>query len=301
MPLSTPKTCSKCGVTKPTEEFHLDKKGRDGRSARCKECARNHVKAWSKAKFPKRYATAEAKKVERLSLLAEGKKRCAKCGEIKSLEGFYCDPRKKDGLYGKCRSCHDAVVRAWENANPDRKYEIGAACKARHRERIAALKRERRKVDATFRAKEIAISKRWKVRNAERVEKYKAAYRSDPEKKLIRNKTRAERLRTDPAFKAEVNIRRRIIKALKGEQKSQKTLELLGCSYEQFIQHIESLFKVGMTWENYGYRGWHLDHYIPCAAFDLTDPEQQKKCFHFTNLQPMWWKDNLLKRDSIPT
>jgi hypothetical protein len=55
-----------------------------------------------------------------------------------------------------------------------------------------------------------------------------------------------------------------------------------------------------MSWENYGYRGWHLDHINPCAAFDLTIPEQQKRCFHYTNLQPMWWKQNIAKKDKLP-
>lgn len=50
-----------------------------------------------------------------------------------------------------------------------------------------------------------------------------------------------------------------------------------------------------MSWDNYGYRGWHIDHIKPCASFDLTDPNQREQCFHFSNLQPMWAKDNLSK------
>lgn len=50
-----------------------------------------------------------------------------------------------------------------------------------------------------------------------------------------------------------------------------------------------------MTWENYGVHGWHIDHIRPCKSFDLTDPEQQKECFHYTNLQPLWWWENLEK------
>ncbi len=54
-----------------------------------------------------------------------------------------------------------------------------------------------------------------------------------------------------------------------------------------------------MTWENHGRHGWHIDHIIPCAAFDLTDPEQQKKCFHYTNYQPLYTLENLKKGDRI--
>ena len=64
-------------------------------------------------------------------------------------------------------------------------------------------------------------------------------------------------------------------------------------------QHLESQFKDGMSWNNHGVKGWHIDHIKPCASFDLTDPEEQKKCFHFSNLQPLWWIDNLKKKDKI--
>ena len=60
--------------------------------------------------------------------------------------------------------------------------------------------------------------------------------------------------------------------------------------------YLELQFTDGMTWENRG--NWHIDHIRPCASFDLTDPEQQKQCFHYTNLQPLWAADNLAKSDS---
>jgi hypothetical protein len=61
------------------------------------------------------------------------------------------------------------------------------------------------------------------------------------------------------------------------------------------FKHLESKFTEGMSWSNYGYKGWHVDHIKPCASFDLSDPEEQKKCFHYTNLQPLWWYDNFKK------
>ena len=54
-----------------------------------------------------------------------------------------------------------------------------------------------------------------------------------------------------------------------------------------------------MTWKNWGVKGWHLDHIIPCASFDLSLPEEQKKCFHYTNLQPLWAEDNLSKGSKL--
>jgi hypothetical protein len=80
---------------------------------------------------------------------------------------------------------------------------------------------------------------------------------------------------------------------LKGRFKSKRTIELLGCSIEEVWNHLESKFKSGMTKENHGL--WHIDHIKPCASFDLTDPEQQAICFHYTNLQPLWAVDNRRK------
>jgi hypothetical protein len=77
--------------------------------------------------------------------------------------------------------------------------------------------------------------------------------------------------------------------------KSLKLIELLGCTIEFFKNYIEAQFKEGMTWGNYGKKGWHIDHIIPVCNFNLTKEEEQKKCFHYTNLQPLWWFDNLKK------
>ena len=87
----------------------------------------------------------------------------------------------------------------------------------------------------------------------------------------------------------------RIRSAIKmsGSKKNDRTSKLIGCSIPYFMDHIEKQFNKGMTWENYG--KWHIDHRVPCASFDLTDPEQQKACFHYTNMQPMWAKENLKK------
>ena len=98
-------------------------------------------------------------------------------------------------------------------------------------------------------------------------------------------------------YKIGKKIRARIKEAIKfyNSNKCFKSEELLGCTILDARKHIESLFKEGMMWENHGHGGWHIDHIIPCKSFDLTKPEEQKKCFHYTNLQPLWAKDNLKK------
>jgi hypothetical protein len=75
-------------------------------------------------------------------------------------------------------------------------------------------------------------------------------------------------------------------------------MELVGCSIKYLIKHIEYQFDDKMTWDNYGQFGWHIDHIIPCVVFDLVSPAEQRKCFHYKNLQPMWWRDNIVKNSN---
>lgn len=91
-------------------------------------------------------------------------------------------------------------------------------------------------------------------------------------------------------------LRGRFEKATKG-QSSRVVLGMVGCSLPDLRAHIERQFQPGMTWENWAFDGWHVDHIKPLAKFDLTDPEQQRQAFHFSNLQPLWAPDNLRKKD----
>lgn len=61
------------------------------------------------------------------------------------------------------------------------------------------------------------------------------------------------------------------------------------------MKHLEAKFAPGMTWDNYGVDGWHIDHIMPLAAFDLTDEQQRQQACHYTNLQPLWAAENLAK------
>lgn len=120
-----------------------------------------------------------------------------------------------------------------------------------------------------------------------RLEKYR---------EYCRNKAR-ERVKNDPEFLARKRLRTRIIMALKRQctSKSKRTHELIGCTITELRTHIEKQFKPGITWDNWTKYGWHIDHIKPCDSFDLTDIEQQKVCFHYTNLQPLWCKENWSK------
>lgn len=106
---------------------------------------------------------------------------------------------------------------------------------------------------------------------------------------------RREREKTDLNFRIRLRLRSRLNRALKGVRKEAPTMVLVGCSVEELRTHLEQQFAPGMSWDNYGQPGWEIDHIKPCASFDLRDPEQQRKCFHFTNLQPLWGIENSRK------
>ncbi len=74
---------------------------------------------------------------------------------------------------------------------------------------------------------------------------------------------------------------------------------MIGCSWIDFKIYLESKFTEGMSWDNYG--KWHIDHIVPLSSFDLSDPVQLEKACHYTNLQPLWAKDNLKKSNKIIT
>jgi hypothetical protein len=129
------------------------------------------------------------------------------------------------------------------------------------------------------------------ARNAKR--KYKASDNG----RAAQRRYEAKKRKTCPAFRVRKNLRDRIYSAIMSQQTSSSTssAKLLGCTIPSLMFHLESKFQSGMTWENYG--DWHIDHIKPCAAFDLTIEDEQLKCFHYTNLQPLWAKENRMKSD----
>ena len=142
--------------------------------------------------------------------------------------------------------------------------------------------------------------KEYRLKNKEEIlKKWKKYYLENKEKiNIYKNKYQKKRKKTDPKYKILVTLRNRIFSALKNNQngmasKSKNTKKLLGCTVDELWIHLEKQFKPGMTRKNHG--KWHIDHIIPCSSFDLTRPEEQVKCFHYTNLQPLWAIDNFIK------
>ena len=109
------------------------------------------------------------------------------------------------------------------------------------------------------------------------------------------NEWQRNKAQNDPNFRLIRNLRGRLYKVLKGYNKSASTMKLIGCTIDELWDHLESKFESWMTRENYGEGGWDVDHIKACSEFDQTDPEQQRICFHWSNLQPMEHIANIKK------
>tara|TARA_R110002110_G_scaffold397819_1_gene613180 strand:- start:310 stop:885 length:576 start_codon:yes stop_codon:yes gene_type:complete len=180
----------------------------------------------------------------------------------------------------KCTKCAEEKTKEYftkDSATKDGYYPSCKVCKKKHRE---ANKEKIKGYYQASRERYIKQAKEWYEANREK----KIAHQIEYNKK---------RYNSDENFKMACTLRSRVNHALKGKSKSASTMELLGCTIGALWLHLESQFTEGMTRQNRG--RWHIDHIIPCAAFDLTDPEQQRKCFHWSNLQPLWALENISK------
>ena len=198
---------------------------------------------------------------EKEDLAKEGKKRCTKCDSIKLFEDY--SPQKTGfmGVTAKCKVCVNEYDKDFQSKNPTR------------------AKRDKSPKAKEYRKQYIAENKDW-------WRKYEREYRSS-------------RKQEDMFFKIKSNLSSRLSDLIKNRIIGQRTVELLGCDKDTFLQHLESQFTEGMTWENYGLKGWHVDHIMPISSYDLTNEDEVKKACHYTNLQPLWWQDNLEKGDKI--
>ncbi len=114
------------------------------------------------------------------------------------------------------------------------------------------------------------------------------------------NKYLHDKNETDMNFRLSKILRGRLRDALQGKtKKNVSAIKLLGCDIDTLKNQLELQFEEGMNWDNYGFYGWHIDHINPCANFNLADEQEQKKCFHHSNLQPLWAKDNLSKGKKV--
>jgi hypothetical protein len=196
-------------------------------------------------------------------------KKCMRCDETKETSMFYKNKHKKDGLQVYCKPCMK---------NENKKNYIN------HKDTWDERTKQYNKTDSSKKYR-----REWAKNKYDTNEEYKQT--------CIKNAVKYERnmLNTNIEYKIKHVLRSRIRDALKKHlaNKYRNTNDLTSCTMEELKLHLEAKFTEGMTWENHG--DWHIDHIKPCCSFDLKEEEEQKKCFHYTNLQPLWAKDNLSK------
>jgi len=196
---------------------------------------------------------------------------CNKCGNVCSLDEF---DKRTDELCGYrtiCKLCRRIYINKYRARNPEKDNE------------------RRRKKYWENHEKELIRSKR----KAEKNKKKNIEYR-----KINRKRTSEKmkiRYHNDDIFRIKTNIRNRMRLFLKKHHmvKLSKTFEIVGCSPEELKEHLEKQFDDRMSWENYGFYGWHIDHKLP-LDYGKTEDEIYKLC-HYTNLQPLWASENLQK------
>ena len=228
--------------------------------------------------------------------------------------------RKKGELYEKKRAYMAAnpnKVKRWKHADYERHSE---SYKARAHKRWHEKNEERRAYEAKRYQRDKAIifarHRDYARRNREKIRAWQCSYRKSPRGRALRaasdrrcvkrataykNAWARIRRRTDRSYAIGVNLRARVGLALRTYPATQSASvtawirDLLGCTISELITYLQSKFLPGMSWENYGRKGWHIDHIRPLSSFDLTDVEQRRIAFHHTNLQPLWASDNWRK------
>jgi len=249
-------------------------------------------------------------------------KACSKCKAEKPIDEFYL--RALRGAPRRTPQCKDCM-RAYSAAH-QRKRRTRSEVKAKEAEysRVYHQRPEYKEKDAArHRArtadpevkKARSDSAEFKLNAADRTRKYRSnpearartiayanEYRRRPSVQERRRELMASRYKNDPSHRVERNVRRSVLHGVRmsGKPKSGKTTSIIGCSFAALRDHLESQFTEGMSWENYGLHGWHIDHIIPVSSFNLADESQMRQCFHWSNMQPLWSKDNRRKLDRMP-
>lgn len=206
-------------------------------------------------------------------------KTCSKCHKINPIFKFGKDKRNKDGHKSYCKRCEKGY------------------CKKYYLNNIEKLKNRSKKYYENNKIKIQKQHNKYQQSHKQELKEYLKNYYQNNKKKIKkqRNKQTKEKRKKDPIYRMINSIRSRIYSALKRNAKSVMTRSLVGCDFEYLAYHLQCQFKKGMTWDNYSLYGWHIDHIKPVASFDLSKPKEQRKAFHYTNLQPLWAEENYSK------
>jgi len=277
------KACKACFKEKPLSEFYY-RKDTDSYKNVCKRC-----------------------NIYGNKIKDQDAKICNHCGVAKPISEFQkagggkwlqpyckpCDAKRKKKHYDDNKEAFVLKRKQYYQNNKEiisEKYKAKRSAtkvekQPRVYNRMSEQERKRRKM---------LCDKAYRQKNADKVRNKKLEYKQSG-RALFVAKEWQRRQSTKIEFVTKKRLRGRIYMALKRGVKSESTMVLLGCTIEYFKEYFQSLFTEDMSWERYMNGEIVIDHIKPCVKFDLTDPAQQKICFHYSNMQPLWEIDNLKK------
>ena len=286
------RTCKKCKEHLPITKFQFRNDSKKYRPS-CNKCRSLSNKKYF-LKNPDKYKERIIKakiyyNKNRKRLIAQKVKRRPETSKLEKIYRFKNKEilrEKRIIFYEKNRERICARVR-FLRTQPSRKEELK---KYRRERRITGGERMNR------------LNRERYSRNRDKMRAYHNEWNKKHKKRL--SQLRKEK-RKDINYKMKAVLRCRIRAAIarmaiyNHRYKYTSSINLLGDSIPNVIKHLEKQFKLGMTWKNFGRDGWHIDHIIPCSSFDLSKLEEQRKCFHYTNIQPLWAVENIKKGAKI--
>jgi hypothetical protein len=232
-------------------------------------------------------------------------KKCCRCDIEKDFSEFNNSKRNKDGKSGVCKICENIRGKQYRTENSEketkrRKIRYYKDVEKNNEKSKLWNKNNSKKL---FELRKLNIEKkreydkRYRIINKEKRNEYKKMYSEKNREKI--NQYYTDRKKTDPLFKLSHLVRGRIYTFLKlrNIKKSIKTFDIVGCSPEFLREHLEKQFTKEMSWNLIG-RHIHIDHIIPLSS--ATTEEEIYNLCHYTNLQPLWAKDNLVKGNKLP-
>jgi hypothetical protein len=267
------KKCSKCKVEKELDCFVKDKQKYDGLRSSCKDCSnvynkkyyKKNKKTKIKKQDPQYLKEYRLKNKERIRERDKEYKLKNKEKVSKYQKEYRHKQKTKD--YKTCRKCSELRLKEEFRKDCNTRDGITTICKS--------------------------CDKLYREKNKDSINNYRIKYRLENREKI--NKRELDRKNNDPVYKLTSSIRCLIKNTFKRNKnnytKSKRTEEILGCSIQEFIDHMSSKFTEGMTISNHG--KWHIDHIIPISL--AKTEEEVIKLNHYTNLQPLWAEDNLRK------
>lgn len=227
---------------------------------------------------------------------------CTKCNIEKYICEFRKDKSKNDGYYSSCKECklkymreNKILVNLSAKRLRDLKKEINLEeFYFKNREKLPSRDKE---YYIKNREKKLSRRKEYEIKNKEKIKSRDKEYRINNRER--RNEYERNRKLNDPIYKLKKNVRTRLNKYLKsaGITKSNRTFDIVGCSPPELKEYLERQFADGMSWEKMG-KKIHIDHIIPLSS--AKTEEEIYKLAHYSNLQPLWAKDNLIKSNKKP-